>query len=354
MTRHRLALCAAAVLAVSTPAYAQGGATPGGANISGTVAGSNGSRLPFGTASILETGAERFSNDRGEFSLGNLASGSYHLRVRQLGFARFDTVLTVLPGQPPIQLHVVLSPVAMKLATVTVRERTRCTVPPEGDIVEASNLGTILEELRKNADRERLLTISYPFAYRLIDSFEPQIAPLRLGPDTVSYRSDDRPRYFPGGLVCPNERSYPRSAKLVIPVLGDLGDPNFLRSHCFEYHGKEKERRLATHRIDFRPTADISGPDVEGSVFLDSDSFVIRRAVFRLTNPSLLDPPVNGLEITTIYREILPGVTVVGDVESIQTIPESGAYSPGMKRLTERLRLLDFRFLKSEPGDKVR
>lgn len=354
MTRHRRALCAAALLAVPSAASAQSGENPVGVAVSGTVAASNGIRLPFGTASILETGAERFGNDSGEFFVGNLPSGSYHLRVKQLGFARFDTVVTVLSGQPPIHLKVVLSPVAMRLATVTVRERAQCMVLSQTEVVDASNLGTILEELRKNADRERLLATSYPFAYRLIDTFEPQSAPLRLGPDTVAYRSDERARYFPGGLVRPNERSYPRSTKIVIPVLGDLGDPNFLRSHCFEYHGREKEGRLATHRIDFKPTADISGPDVEGSVFLDSDSFVIRRAVFRLTNPDLLGPAGTAVEITTSYREILPGVTVVGDVKSVQTFRESGAYSSGSKRLTERQRLLDFRFLKGEPGDKVR
>jgi hypothetical protein len=318
--------------------------------------GSNGSPLPFSTASLRETGVERFSNDRGEFVLANLEPGAYHLRVRQLGFAAFDTLINLRPALSRVPLRVTLSPIAFKLSTVTIRSTRACVAPDESSTGE-SDFQTILTELRKNAERERLLVSSYPFEYRIAKSFasqEPEVVPSWGGTDTVAYRSDQRPRYSPGGVVRTDAAVQPPNNRVMtIPALEDLGDPEFLRSHCFIYGGSRTESGVLTHRIDFKPGKSLSAPDIEGSVILDGVSFVIRRAVFRLTRPDELDPPVRNLEVTTTYREIFPGVAVVGEVRSVQNVTATANLLSRTVRLTERQQLVDVRFLRGQPGDTI-
>ena len=323
-------------------------------SISGTVVASVGGQLPYSTVSIRETGAERFANDRGEFVLVGLASGSYHLRVKMLGFAAVDTLI-VLSDKTALQnLTLVLKPIAFNLATVTIKGTRACVDP--GDTTNSdSDFKTILVELRKNAERERLLVSSYPFEYRIakwFDSSDP--AALPSPGDTVAYRSDERPHYSPGKLIRDDPTiKAPNNRIMTVPGLEDLGDPEFLRSHCFIYAGSQTDSGVVIHRIDFRPNKTLHAPDVEGSAFLDGESFVIRRAIFRITRPYQLRPPVTDLQVTTIYREIFPGVTVIGDVRSEQSVRPQFS-SLRTVRLTERQRLLDVRFLKGQPGESVK
>jgi hypothetical protein len=318
--------------------------------------GSNGGTLPFSTASIRETGAERFSNERGEFVLGNLAPGEYHLRVKQLGFAAFDTLIILRPEPSRVQLRVMLSPIPFKLSTVTIRSTRGCVAPDESSAGE-SDFQAILAELRKNAERERLLVSSYPFEYRIARSLvsqDPEAVPSWGGRDTVAYRSDQRPRYTPGGVVRTDTAALPPNNRVMtIPALEDLGDPAFLRSHCFIYGGSRTESGVLTHRIDFKPGKSLSAPDIEGSVVLDAVSYVIRRAIFRLTRPDELNPPVRNLEVTTTYREIFPGVAVVGEVRSVQNVTATTSILSRTVRLTERQQLVDVRFLRGQPGDTI-
>jgi hypothetical protein len=355
---ERIALCLAAALLLSYPLRAQNPDASAGLTISGRVAGSDGRPLPYSTASIPELGAERFSNDLGEFFLTNLAPGSYHLRVKQLGFAAFDTVIVVRPDRSPPALHVVLVPVPFRLATVTVRGRKSGCVVPGTDSLDADDaFGLVLAELQKNAERERLLTSTYPFEFRLLKFYEP--AETRVGPtpppfQTELYRSDERPRYAPGQMVRTTAALKPPNNRvMVIPVLADLGDPAFLRSHCYAYGGTQSEGTNSTLRVDFTPAPSLKSPDVEGSVFLDATSFVIKRAVFRLTRPDRLKPPVVNLEVTTTFREIFPGVAVVDEVRSVQTVRTLG-YSSGTSDVAERQHLLGFKFLSGQPGDSLR
>lgn len=341
-----------AALAFAPALLSQSSTPPGNLTVSGVVLGATGSPLPFSTASLAGTGLERFANENGEFVLGNIAPGTYHLHVRQLGFAALDTVITLREGASIKGLRIVLSPVAFKLATVTVRDKKSCIVPTEISVA-GSDFETIITELRKNAERERLLGTTYPFEYSLAKSFDSdsRTVPVQSGTDTVWYRSDERPRYFPGGIVRPDEtRRPPNNRMMVIPVLADIGDPEFLRTHCFTYNGAVKDEGVVTYQIDFSPTKSIHAADVEGSAFLDRDSFVIRRAVFRLTNGGSLRPPVLELEVTTHYREIFSGVTVVRDVAAVQTV--GGQFSRPI-RVREAQRLLDFHFLRGQPGDTL-
>ena len=276
--------------------------------------------------------------------------------MKELGFAAVDTVIVLTALTTLRNLTVVLKPIAFNLATVTIKVTRACVDPGDTANVD-SDFRTMLVELRKNAERERLLVSSYPFEYRIakwFDSPDPAVLPRWGGADTVAYRSDERPHYSPGKLVREDPTiKAPNNRVMTVPGLEDLGDPAFLRSHCFIYAGSETDSGVVIHRIDFRPNKSLRAPDVEGSAFLDGNSFVIRRAFFRITRPNQLRPPVIDLQVTTIYREILPGLTVIGDVRSEQSV-RTQLSSLRTTLVTERQQLLDVRFLRGQPGEPLR
>jgi len=320
------------------------------------VVGSGGGVLPYSTVSIREIGVERFANERGEFLLTGLATGAYHVRVKELGFSALDTVVVLSADRISQNLRFVLKPIAFALATVTIKG-TRACVAQNDSAAGDSDFQTILLELRKNAERERLLVSSYPFEYRIarrFDASDPTALPTWNGTDTLAYRSEERPHYSPGRLIRDDPGVKPPNNRVMtVPGLEDLGDPEFLRSHCFIYAGSVTDSGRVIHQIDFRPNNAVRLPDVEGSAFLDGSSFVIRRAIFRVTRPKELRPPVIDLQVTTIYREIFPGVTLIGELHSVQSV-RTGFTSARTVRLTERQQLLDVSFLRGQPGENVK
>jgi hypothetical protein len=225
---------------------------------------------------------------------------------------------------------------------------------PEAIADATDDFQTILAELRKNAERERLLVTSYPFVYRIerwLGEIDPRTGVQRQ-PDTISYRSDERPRYSPGNLVRMDSSARELNKIMVVPVLEDLGDPAFLRSHCFTYAGTERGDAAVWHRIDFKPIRTVHAADVEGSVFLDTATYVIRRAIFRMTRPGEVSAYLRQLNVTSNYREILPGVTVIGDIVSVQLL-RAPNFAAQTSRMTEKQRLVDYRFVRGQPGESA-
>src|SRR6266576_4080501 len=110
----------ATILAAS--AHAQGG----GGVIRGDVR-SVETRLPLPYSTILLKGITgQFTDDSGVFSIPELASGTYQIVVRAIGYLPFDT--TIVLGLAPVVLHVGLLPLAIELPPVTIvgdRKSTR-------------------------------------------------------------------------------------------------------------------------------------------------------------------------------------------------------------------------------------
>jgi hypothetical protein len=169
--------------------------------------------------------------------------------------------------------------------------------------------------------------------------------------DTLRFASRTLPPYSPGNLVQAIDTTAKRGQKeLRLPTLIDLADPVFVANHCFRFQGVERVSDTATFRIDFKPTDDVRGPDVEGSVFIDSASYLIRRAVFRLTKPSRVDPPVIGVEVTTTYYEIFKGLSLFGNIHSVQPLSRRFAFPVEM---LQDEKLIAVRFYGATPGDVV-
>ena len=183
--------------------------------------------------------------------------------------------------------------------------------------------------------------------------------------DTVGYDSRARRAYKVGDVVYLDYDPVGRRTwYMYLPTFRDLADPAFLAAHCFSYGGTED---LGGHgaqvlRVDFQPAGRISVPDVEGSVYLDAHSFIVRRAVFRLTKPGAAKPPILGLAVTTSFRELAPLVPVFDSVESDQQLPVgsttnghgmSGARTTVIRSAIEDDHLLGFTFERRTLGDSA-
>ncbi|MDP9176409.1 MAG: carboxypeptidase-like regulatory domain-containing protein [Gemmatimonadota bacterium] len=309
-----------------------------------------GAPLPYTTVSVEPLGRERFTDQSGWFRHFAVPAGNYRVRLRQLGYIPVDTTITVTSSYDFVfWLAKVPSTLADVHVTAPVR---RCIVPEENGFVGDTDLTTVLGEARKNAERERLLRRTYPFEYKLAqahDTYDLQTRTHRIIYDTLTFRSDDDWRYRKGRVVSEDQNKIFGAVRVMrLPTLTDLADVRFLTAHCFKYAGISDEDSIPTHRIDFEPTPDIKAPDVEGSIFIDSATYLIRRAEFRLTRGENIKPAILGMKVTTTYREILPNVALFNEIISVQPLSLA---APGKHRteFRQNQRLLSYRFLYNGP-----
>ncbi len=335
-------------------ASGQGGETvaPGSVTVSGAVvADGTGFPIPFTTVRIQPLGRERFSDRNGSFAYYSIPPGRYELQVRMLGFLPLDTTIYVSANNP-VTLAITMVRIPTSLEEVKVSAPPRlCIFPDEMGFVDDPELALVLNEARKNAQREQLLRRTYPFEYRMAQSHDTHdVATARgsLQYDTATYRSDDAWRYRRGRVVSEDHSRLFGNVRLMrLPTLADLADRHFLSSHCFKYSGVVDERGSRAHRIDFLTDSTLKAPDVEGSIFLDSATYLIKRAQFRLTRGGTVKPPILGLEVTTTYREILPNVALFDEIRSVQPLSPDG--NGNRREFRESQKLLNYRFLYGGP-----
>ncbi len=325
---------------LASSALAQQGILIGGVVVSAT----SGQSLPYSTVSVTN-GPARFSNADGSFSL-TLPPGRYAFRIRQLGYAPLDTIIPVNPGADLHALSFALTPVAIRLAAV----RTFASSCRAGE--SPGELGGILDELTKNAEREKLLRNEYPFLYDFerwtsIATGSGPDQQLRI--DTVRFNSRVSGGYKPGVLVRPVNDSVPNGPReMRIPELIDVAEPLFLVNHCFRFRGMERVAEAPAYRVDFKPSSNLKEADVEGEVYIDSASYMIRKSVFRLTRPERLNPPIVGLEVTTEYHEIFKGVALFERIKSIQPLTRSYRFRTEQ---VQNQKLVAVRFYGRTPDD---
>jgi Carboxypeptidase regulatory-like domain len=287
--------------------------------------------VPYGTVRTI-VGADtidRFTNSNGQFALGDLPNGAYHVRARMLGYTPLDTTITVDAARTPLVLRIALLP--FRLATVPVTaKRNLCIAGIPNETTDRA-LGAIFDQLRINAERYHLLIDKYPFRY-----LREEIEFIRTNnrtdsltsADTTMYDSRDRRRYKIGSVVYQARAATGGGlqTKMYLPTFADLADSSFDDAHCFAYVG----RRRNEIEIDFHPIPSITTPDVDGSIFLDATTYIVRRAVFHLTKPGEMDPPVIGLTVTTTFYEVVPLVPVFRTARGEQPLPaiRTDGYDP--------------------------
>lgn len=347
-----LAASAGAAGAQGAPSQSQAPAQ-GTVTLSGEiVAEGTATPIPYTTVRLQPVGRDRFTDRAGKFVYYSIAAGEYRLQVRMVGYIPIDTAI-VVKANSPLAVSIVMKRIPTALEAVEVKAAPRlCLFPDEMGYVPDPELATILEEARKNAQREQLLRRTYPFEYRLAQSHETYDRRTRASAvqyDTVTYRSDDNWRYRQGRVVRDDRNRIFGEVRLMrLPTLADLADRTFLAAHCFKYSGVVDEQGRRAHRIDFLSDSNLVAPDVEGSIYLDSATYLIRRAQFRLTRGGTVKPPILGMEVTTTYREILPNVTLFDEIRSVQQLPPTIPRTEG-REFREVQQLETYRFLYSGP-----
>ncbi|HUQ18983.1 MAG TPA: carboxypeptidase regulatory-like domain-containing protein [Gemmatimonadaceae bacterium] len=331
----------------AVPTTASGTFTLEGSVVSGAM----GQPIPYTTILIEPIGRERFTDQSGRFVYFSVAPGKYRIRIRQVGYSPIDTtmMLTAANRQPVFTMSKIPSTLAEMQITAPPR---KCIVPEENGFVGDPELSVVLTEARKNAERERMLRRTYPFEYKLAqqhDTYDLKDSTHRVVYDTMTYRSDDDWKYRQGKVVSDEKNKLFGDVRVMrLPTLTDLADVRFLTAHCFKYSGITSEDRIPVHQIDFQPITDITAPDVEGSIFIDSATYLIRRAEFRLTRGGSVKPAILGMKVTTTYREVLPNVALFDEIRSVQPLNPSRA-SANPTEFRETQQLLSFRFLYGGP-----
>ena len=348
-----LAITAGALDAQVTPGQS-GDPSGSGVTVSGAIISSgSGNPVPFSTVRLQPLGRERFTDRNGAFVIYSVPPGTYELQVRMLGYLPFDSLIQVVPNaQLALTIEMRRVPTSLEEVKVTAPPR-RCYFPDEMGYVADAELALVLNEARKNAQREQLLRRTYPFEYQMAQSHATRdlvTGRSTLQYDTATYRSDDTWRYRRGKVVTEDRSKLFGEVRVMrLPTLADLADRHFLASHCFKYAGISDDNGRPAHRIDFHTDSTLIAPDVEGSIFLDSATYLIKRAQFRLTRGGSVKPAILGLEVTTTYREILPNVALFDQIISVQPLPPPKQGDNAIE-FREVQRLMTYRFLYGGPA----
>jgi hypothetical protein len=241
-----------------------------------------GARYPLSNADVinLENGQHRFTDEHGQVTLPWPATRTFAIRVRELGYQPIERTLR-LGAISEDATTFALSRVAYVIPAV--KSTSHCATAADSASLALSV--TVLDQLRQGAEKYNEFRRLYPFEMH-IERRTASVPPSgRISKYYVSheiYRSEDEGTgYRPGDIV-----QYKRGDFLVpILILPNLADTVFWDHHCFIAEGVEQYLGARAFRLDFAPSSDVTGPDWEGSAFIDSATSLLRRIDFRLVHP---------------------------------------------------------------------
>jgi hypothetical protein len=310
------------------------------------------SGFPLGHSMVTVLGAERqtFTSEAGVFAFRALEPGRYRLHVTHIGYLPADVDAEVPAGAAPQRVRVALARLSQQLATVKVVAESRCTAPGRPDPGINPDLSAIIIQLRLNAEHYRLLADSFPFEYQVQRSQAEMKSDGNRGTpriDTLAFRTDRRGwEYTMGDMV---ERHPNGEYVMHLPDLRDFASYDFLNNHCFRYGGLDSTRQGVLLRIDFRADVQIRTPDVNGTIYLDAQTYQIRRADLELSKIPPEVQQVTALHVTTLFSEISPSITVIHNVNGISSRRHS-RLPWSIVATTEDQRMLVFQWLREDPA----
>jgi len=298
--------------------------------------------------------AERFSSADGHFVLRDVSSGRLTLTVRRIGYAPRDTVIDVVSGDTT-RIRVELSLITIQLPAVHSLAQ-RCAHPGGQNPELSAELEVLFDQVKQNADRNRLLSTSYPFEVsveRKISRPEPALEARFVAYDTVVLSSERKWRYAPGNML--GTREFESGAfggkwlTVTMPELADFADQRFLENHCFDFEGVDVIGGDTLLRVDFVPAPAVHTPDVGGTIYLDPKTYQLRITEVSLVNlTKQLRSQISGQSIRITFKEVIAGVPIIDAVSSI-VFPHEDPKGPALEPATENQRALAVKFLKGRP-----
>jgi len=330
--------------------------------------------LPFSGVSVVGQSADRFTSDSGAFQL-DVAAGTIHLRIRHVGFTPVDTQL-VVGANDTTRVRIELARIPVTLAAMRVVD-VPCRLPgaPTGG---GDALPQVFEQLQLNAEQFRLVSAQYPFTSVVERRFSHLVEEPKAGKkpgvvpaladtvevvtktDSINVPSDQRWHYKPGDIIVISGASFlgVRYA-VMIPTLAVFADAEFVKHHCFHDAGEATVDGQTFRRVDFRASEDIRDPDIDGTMYLDPATYVIRRSVISLSKKSRYTGSYDSVVVETAFDELVSGVPVITFTAGRNVLTHSGRRPFGAANLPEGSRILDdeesqrvreIRFVRDVPG----
>src|SRR5512143_646792 len=348
ISRLRAAAFFAAFVVCPSPSIAQRATIVGRVVVLGT-------DVPLGYSVIgfAPDGREAFSDADGRFALRDVKAGRVRIWAKHIGQTPLDTTLDVAAGDS-ITLRLELPLVSIQLPAIHTLAK-ECAHLGESSPKLGAALAALFEQLKQNAERNRLLSQSYPFEVeieRKITKPEPALEARFVAFDTIRRTSQRNWQYAPGRLL--GTREYTGGifggtwTTVAIPELSDFADETFLNFHCFDYSGVEVVNGDTLLRVDFIPAPSVHDPDVGGALFVDPKSYQIRSTFISLVNlTKKLREQIGGQSIRATFKEVVPGVPIL-DVVSSMVYPRDDPKAPTQEPATEMQRALSVRFLKGK------
>lgn len=274
----------------------------------------SGAPLPYALVAIPELGLERFANEQGRFAFSRLPEGIYTIRARALGYSPVSREISVQAGEPR-ELSIRLTRIVTHLSAVRVSANWECREPGR-PTPDATATLEVFEQLEQNA--QRLLALSEQFPHQ-IDT-ERRFSMRRIDgrdsverADTIQVASALRRRYRPGAVVVRSGEG----AVLQLPTLLDFADPLFQRNHCFVLRGIDESTGAPLLRLDFKAWSKLRTPDIDGSVYLDTASYSLRRSEVQLTNVTRSFRALRSVTVTTRFIDLRPGLPIAGPINAV-------------------------------------
>lgn len=295
--------------------------------------------LGYSVVSLPAAGVERFTSASGVVVMPIAAPGAVRLRVKRLGYTPLDTTITV-SGAAGQEVTVALARVSFRLEAVQVVGWPACRRPGVGADADAQLRG-IVDQLRQNAERYRLLTRSYPFLYTVQRQFGHRATDGSVvfeSSDVIVVSGTPEWSYRPGGLIGREPALGSRTVWVMrIPSISDLAEDDFVDNHCFHVAGLEEKDGRRLLRLDIVAAERLKGVDVNAVVWLDPQDYQLRHATYTLTKAP---PQVRGLLHSTsssTYRELIPFVPVL-DLTVAENTFQEGRSRTTTKVMVERQR----------------
>jgi len=304
------------------------------ASQSGVVRGSvtaklTGAVLARSVVTIAALDLQQFSNDQGRFYLVKVKPGKYRLNVRQLGYLPVNVDIFV-DETGSADVTVQMDRIATKLSTFTVTDQQLCETPGRPTQADGEQLVEVFEQLEQSAIRLALLARQFPYKMiierrMLLRRVDGRDVPERN--DTFSRDGQKTAQYQPGGVVT-RSRGTASAYSLQIPTLLDFADAKFIANHCFTLRGLETlpveagGDGVAFIRVDFTAASKLKNPDVDGSVFLDSADYSLRRAEVRLSKLPENLQEIASVRVTSTFQDYVPGMPIIGLVQAITEMKE--------------------------------
>lgn len=310
----------------------------------------------------VREGRTIFGGTAGTFILRGITPGTLHLRVEQIGYATLDTTVVVRPGINEIgRFTLTPRPITLEGLEVVAAPDVCMATGFQAAAYADDRLAALMEEFRRNAERLRVLLsgssidLKYQRTERWIGDGSELLHEKTDSIDSASSTGQRQP-YRAGEVIrFPTPDDTVRVAFFMrVPTIADLATPEFERYHCFHYAGVDSTGGQDYHRIDFVPSADLTVTDVEGSIYLDPENLVMRRAEFRLVRIPREVRFVTSVRVITRYREFRPFLP----------LPEYVFTTQGHRRVTydgrpahwsvEERSLIEHQFVDGDPEEPGR